>query len=92
METQDQMPTAVTETLAPVESLGAFDAGPTEPSDAAIATEADVGGVSAQNHDGAAALPDHESLLRKLLDELECVEHMGKSEIASVLAKFRALV
>ncbi|MCI3206555.1 MULTISPECIES: hypothetical protein [Pandoraea] len=96
METQDQPLTVIAAgTPVPVEGFGVTNAVLTGPSDAAgatIATEADVGGVSAQNQDGPAALPDHESLMRKLLEELEYVEHMGKSEIASVLAKFRALV
>ncbi|MBN9093900.1 hypothetical protein [Pandoraea pnomenusa] len=66
--------------------------------DSVIATEADVAGVSGQfesspdMREGPATLPGHESLLYKLLSELEHVEHMGKSEVAAVVAKFRALV
>lgn len=63
-------------------------------------TEADVGGVAIHTNAGGedpnlappAKVVDHKSLLHGLLDELAHVEHMGKSEIAAVLAKFRALV
>lgn len=62
-------------------------------------TDADVGGVAIQHlsgdgdpSDAAPAAIDHKSMLHDLLAELAHVEHMGKSEIAAVLAKFRALV
>ncbi|VVE54538.1 hypothetical protein [Pandoraea anhela] len=101
----DVDPTAdATLSIADVEPTGqSEDTG--DSASSTIATEADVAGVTdkigpdldatltvAGNPDGPAALPDHGTLLHRLLEELEHVEHMGKSEIAAVLDKFRALL